>query len=136
MTEGQAGLVWRVAPEGVEPSYARVESAAGTQPLDADRQALRPVDTAVPAGTEDRVVVLAENASSGWRATLDGRPLEAVDPSTSGGLQAFSLGADAGRLEVFHAADHRSGWMTAAGITLLVYVLLAVPVRRRRAGTR
>ncbi|HLT84110.1 MAG TPA: hypothetical protein VKZ83_07745, partial [Phototrophicaceae bacterium] len=108
----------------------------GAQPLDADRQALRPVDTAVPAGSEDRVVVLAEDASSGWRATLDGRPLEAVDPATTGGLQTFALGGAGGRLEVFHAADHRSGWMTAAGITLLVYVLLAVPVRRRRAGTR
>ncbi len=136
MTEGQSGLVWRVAPEGLDPAYARVESSAGSQPLDADRQALRPVDTAVPAGSEDRVVVLAEDASSGWRATLDGRPLEAVDPATTGGLQAFALGAADGRLEVFHAADHRSGWMTAAGITLLVYVLLAVPVRRRRAGTR
>lgn len=136
MTEGQAGLVWRVAPEGPEPSYARVESAAGAQALDADRQALRPVDTTVAAGTEDRVVVLAENASSGWRATLDGRPLAAVDPATTGGLQAFSVGAAGGHLEVFHAADHRSGWMTVAGVTLLVFVLLAVPVRRRRAGVR
>lgn len=136
MTEGQSGLVWRVAPDGLDPAYARVESSAGSQPLDADRQALRPVDAVVPAGAEDRVVVLAEDASPGWRATLDGRPLEAVDPSTTGGLQAFALGGADGRLEVFHAADHRSGWMTAAGITLLVYVLLAVPVRRRRAGTR
>lgn len=136
VTEGRSGLLWRVAPDGVEPSYARVESAAGTQSLDADRAALRPVDTAVDAGADDRVVVLAESASSGWRATLDGRALEAVDPATTGGLQAFALGADAGRLEVYHAADHRSGWMTAAGATLLVYVLLAVPVRRRRAGTR
>ena len=92
--------------------------------------------TTVPEGAEDRQVVLAEDASSGWRATLDGRPLEAVDPATTGGLQAFALGTDAGRLEVYHAADHRSGWMAAAGVTLVVYVLLAVPVRRRRPGTR
>ncbi|MFE6236722.1 glycosyltransferase [Cellulosimicrobium sp. NPDC057862] len=136
VTEGQAGLVWRVAPEGPEPSYARIESAVGAQSLDADRQALRPVDTTVAAGAEDRVVVLAENASSGWRATLDGRPLATVDPETTRGLQAFSVGAAGGHLEVFHAADHRSGWMTVAGVTLLVYVLLAVPVRRRRAGAR
>jgi GT2 family glycosyltransferase len=145
MTEGQDGVTWRVAPDGAEPAYARVEPAGvpqGTgqddaaQPLDADRDALRPVDTAVGAGGDERVVVLAENASTGWRATLDGRALDAVDPATTGGLQAFALGADAGRLEVFHAADHRSGWMTVAGVTLLVYVLLAVPVRRRRAGTR
>ncbi|CPU67275.1 Uncharacterised protein [Mycobacteroides abscessus] len=37
---------------------------------------------------------------------------------------------------MYHAADHRSGWMAAAGVTLVVYVLLAVPVRRRRPGTR
>lgn len=136
MTEGQAGVIWRVAPDGTEPAYARVESGAGEQVLAADRGALHPVDVSVAAGAEDRVVVLAENASPGWRATLDGRPLEAVDPATTGGLQAFVLGAGDGQLEVFHAADHRSGWMTVAGITLLVYVLLAVPVRRRRVGTR
>ncbi|QJW36114.1 glycosyltransferase family 2 protein [Cellulosimicrobium protaetiae] len=136
MTEGQAGLVWRVAPEGGEPSWARVVSGPGSEPLAADREALRPVDTTVGDGPRDRVVVLAEAASSGWRATLDGRPLQAVDPGTTGGLQAFDLGPDAGHLEVFHAADHRSGWMTVAGVTLLVYVLLAVPVRRRRAGVR
>jgi len=136
MTEGQAGVVWRVAPDGVDPAYARVESADGVQVLDADRGALRPVVEAVPAGGEDRVVVLAENASSGWRATLDGRPLAPVDPASTGGRQAFVLGAEGGHLEVFHATDHRSGWITVAGVTLLVYVLLAVPVRRRRAGTR
>lgn len=136
MTEGRSALLWRVVPEGGEPSWARVESGAGVEPLAADRDALRPVVTTVPEGAEDRQVVLAEDASSGWRATLDGRPLEAVDPATTGGLQAFALGTDAGRLEVYHAADHRSGWMAAAGVTLVVYVLLAVPVRRRRAGTR
>lgn len=136
MTEGRSALLWRVVPEGGEPSWARVESGAGVEPLAADREALRPVVTTVPEGPEDRQVVLAEDASSGWRATLDGRPLEAADPATTGGLQAFALGADAGRLEVYHAADHRSGWMAAAGVTLVVYVLLAVPVRRRRAGTR
>ena len=44
--------------------------------------------------------------------------------------------SDAARRARDHAADHRSGWMAAAGVTLVVYVLLAVPVRRRRAGTR
>jgi hypothetical protein len=137
MTEGKAGLTWRVAPEGVEPAYARVEAPDGSVvPLDADRAALRPVDVRVGDGPEGRVVVLAENAAPGWRATLDGRALEPVDPTTSAGLQAFELDADGGHLAVYHAADHRSVWMTVAGAVLLVFVLLAVPVRRRRPAAR
>jgi GT2 family glycosyltransferase len=137
MTEGDSGLTWRVAPEDAEPAYARLEGPDGdVRPLDADRGALRPVDVAVGPGAPGRLVVLAENAAPGWRATLDGRALEAVDPATTGGLQAFELDADGGRLAVYHATDHRSGWMTAAGVVLLVYVLLAVPVRRRRPVAR
>ncbi|MBD5786401.1 glycosyltransferase family 2 protein [Cellulosimicrobium terreum] len=136
MTEGQDSLMWRVAPDGAEPAWARVVVGDDVEPLDADRTALRAVDVRIPAGADDRVVELAEDASSGWRATLGGRPLEAVDPQTTDGLQAFRLGADAGRLEVFHATDHRSAWMAVTGVVLLVYVLLAVPVRRRRAGAR
>lgn len=137
MTEGQAGLTWRVAPDGAEPAYARVEVPGGpVEALAADRAALRPVDVRVDEGSAGRVVVVAENAAPGWRATLDGRALEPVDPAVSGGLQAFEIGADGGHLAVYHAADHRSAWMTVAGAVLLVFVLLAVPVRRRRPAAR
>lgn len=137
MTEGKAGLTWRVAGDGVEPAYARIETPDGqAQALDADRGALRPVDVRVDDGAPGRVVVLAENAAPGWRATLDGRALEPVAPEATGGLQAFELGAEGGRLAVYHAADHRSVWMTVAGAVLLVFVLLAVPVRRRRPVAR
>ncbi|OLT55436.1 hypothetical protein [Cellulosimicrobium sp. CUA-896] len=96
MTEGRSGLTWRVAPDGDVPAYARVETPGGPAvPLDADRAALRPVDVRVEDGAEERVVVIAENAAPGWRATLDGRALEVVDPAASGGLQAFELGATA-----------------------------------------
>ncbi|WP_435736692.1 glycosyltransferase [Cellulosimicrobium sp. PMB13] len=137
MTEGRSEVTWRVAPEGVEPSYARVETADGAvETLAADRSALRPVDVALVAGPADRTVVLAENAAPGWRATLDGRALDPVDPALTGGLQAFELGPDGGHLAVFHAADHRTGWLAVTGVVLLVFVLLAVPVRRRRPVAR
>ncbi|WP_251150335.1 glycosyltransferase [Cellulosimicrobium sp. Marseille-Q4280] len=137
MTEGQSEVTWRVAPQGVEPSYARLETDDGTvEPLEADRSALRPVDVGVAAGPADRTVVLAENAAPGWRATLDGRALDPVDPALTGGLQAFAVGPDDGRLTIYHAADHRTGWLAVTGVVLLVYVLLAVPVRRRRPVAR
>ncbi|MBD8080199.1 glycosyltransferase [Cellulosimicrobium arenosum] len=136
MTEGQDSLIWRVRPDGVEPSWARVVTGDDVLPLDADRTAVRAVDVRVPVGSDERVVELAEDASPGWRATLDGRTLEPVDPETTGGLQAFRLGAEDGHLAIFHATDHRSPWLAVAGVVLLVYVLLAVPVRRRRAGAR
>ncbi|MCB7137172.1 glycosyltransferase [Cellulosimicrobium marinum] len=135
MTEGRPDVTWRVAPVGVQPAYARVETES-VEPvaLAADRTALRPVDTRVDPGTADRLVVLAEDAAPGWRATLDGRALVPVE--APGGLQAFELGPEGGHLAVWHAADHRSAWLVVAGVVLLVYVLLAVPVRRRRPVAR
>lgn len=136
MTEGARDLLWRVAPAGEpEPGWARLTDAAPT--ADGDRPATlavlpstgRSASAVVEEGPEGRTVVLAEHADDGWWATLDGRPLAAVDAD---GLQAFALGADGGSLEVGYDPLHRTAWLALAGVVLGVFVLLALPVGRRR----
>lgn len=136
VTHDGDGTLWRVrAAEGtVATSWARLVGpgadpadprAPGT-PVAADGRA---VATRVPAGPDGRVLVLAERADAGWHAWLDGRRLEAVEV---GWRQAFEVGSQGGRLEVRHVDPLRTPWLTALGLTTLVTVLLAVPVRRRR----
>lgn len=85
---------------------------------------------------DDRRVVLAERADPGWRATLDGTPLEPAAVTGNQWAQAFELPAGGGRLQVWHApaTGNWSWWI--GGILLVVAVLLAIPSPARRADTR
>lgn len=143
ITENPSGAIWRVQPSaatrGATPvevvqSWARVV-APGDDPAAGVAVASNgnAVDTRVEAGTGDRLLVLAERADPGWRATLDGRPLRAV---TDGWRQTFELGDDGGRLVVAHRDPERTPWLVAQGVVLLLTVLFALPLRRRKAGRR
>ncbi|MGW6131513.1 glycosyltransferase [Cellulomonas sp. NPDC055163] len=143
ITENPSGAIWRVQPSaatrGATPvevvqSWARVV-APGDDPAAGVAVASNgnAVDTRVEAGTGDRLLVLAERADPGWRATLDGRPLRAV---TDGWRQTFELGDDGGRLVVAHRDPERTPWLAAQGVVLLLTVLFALPLRRRKAGRR
>lgn len=139
ITESAAGTIWRVQSVGATPdeapaetvsSWARVVGADGDDLVASDG---RTVTTEVAAGDADRRLVLAERADQGWTATLDGRPLRAVPDDWR---QAFALGAEGGDLVVaYHRAD-RTPWLVIQGTVLLLTVLLALPVRRRKAGRR
>ena len=136
VTHDGSGTLWRVrGTQGeVVTSWARLvadaadvgEPGAVALAVPADG---RTVDTVVPAGDGTRVLLLAERADAGWHAWLDGRRLAAVD---AGWRQAFDLGAEGGVLEVRYVVPHRPAWLAALGLTTLVTVLLAVPLRRRR----
>lgn len=132
MTETEAGVIWRVAAPsvGTTSAWARLQESEEVAPV-ASRDGR--VDTTVPAGARGRLLVLADRADSSWRAWLDGVPLRAVDVDWR---QAFEVGPDAGRLVVEQVAADRAPWLWLQGAVLLVTVLLAVPVRRRRGGLR
>ncbi|MCC2320186.1 glycosyltransferase [Cellulomonas xiejunii] len=136
VTHEGSSTLWRVrgAQGEVVASWARlVADAADVRDADAAAVVVpadgRTVDTVVPAGDGTRVLVLAERADAGWHAWLDGRRLATVD---AGWRQAFDLGAEGGTLEVRYVAPHRAAWIGVLGLTTLVTVLLAVPLRRRR----
>jgi len=136
MTQTEAGIIWRVATaEGARTvAWARLVSAGGgAQGMDLG--AVPASDGVVDAGLAPadlpRQLVLAERADPGWRAWLDGRPLRAVETSWR---QAFAVPAEGGHLTVRHVPPGRTAWAALQGTVLLVSLLLAVPVRRRRAA--
>jgi hypothetical protein len=154
ITDGDTGVIWRVQPAPAPGAAADAEAATAVQSwarlvpdataaadaagLTGDGAEAVPsaglrVDTDIAAGSTDRLLVLAERADGGWHATLDGRPLRAV---TDGWRQTFAVGPDAGHLVVTYEATDRTAWTVAQGAVALLALLLALPVRRRRAGRR
>ncbi|WP_454049407.1 glycosyltransferase family 2 protein [Cellulomonas sp. Marseille-Q8402] len=158
INEGDSGVIWRVQPSAAAvgedaeaattpaavTAWARLvpdaTSAQDAEGLAADAVAVPAVpglsgrvDTTIAAGDPARLLVLAERADGGWRATLDGKPLRAV---TDGWRQTFEVGAEGGRLVVTHTAPDQTTWTVAQGVVGLLALLLALPVRRRRAGRR
>ncbi|CAL8972170.1 hypothetical protein CELL_01222 [Cellulomonas sp. T2.31MG-18] len=145
VTENASGTLWRVRPavgaDGspaptVVTSWARLAKAAGdvTDPATAVTAVAATdanVDTTVPAGATTRVLVLAERADPGWHAWLDGRPLRSVQ---LGWRQTFEVGAAGGHLVVRYDSPTRTGWLALLAVTGVVTGLLALPIRRRRAG--
>lgn len=142
VTQTPAGTLWRVratatagaaAPVAV-PAWARlVPQGSDVRDVTAAATAVpaqgRTVDARVEASTDPRLLVLAERQDVRWHAWLDGRALRAVD---AGWRQAFEVPADGGELVVRYDAPDRTAWLAVQGFVLLVTVLLAVPVRRRR----
>jgi MYXO-CTERM domain-containing protein len=160
INEGDSGVIWRVQPsaaavgedapaeDAASPAavtaWARLvpgaTAAQDAAALAADAVAVAAlpgvagrVDTRIGTGDAGRLLVLAERADAGWRATLDGEPLRAV---TDGWRQTFEVGASGGRLVVVHTAPDQTTWTVAQGVVGLLALLLALPVRRRRAGRR
>ncbi|WP_425956333.1 glycosyltransferase [Xylanimonas sp. McL0601] len=138
VTEGKGTLLWRVGVTGEPaPGWARLTDSPPTADHRPATLAVLPshrleVRTEAPlADTPDqaRTLVLAATADHGWRATLDGRRLPVVEAD---GLQAFEMPPAGGWLKVEHVDPRRSAWLAAAGAVLFVYVLLALPVGRRR----
>ncbi|MFF5025984.1 glycosyltransferase family 2 protein [Streptomyces collinus] len=88
------------------------------------------IHTTVPSGPGGRVLRLADAASDGWTATLDGRPLTRT--TVDGWAQGFRLPADGGTLDVVHEDPvSHTAWLWAQGALAVVLVVLALPGRRR-----
>lgn len=145
VTANAAGTLWRVqatAPgAGIEAptvvvSWARL-LPAGTDVADASVATVavpsddRAISTSVPSGDAGRLLVLAERADPHWHASLDGEPLRALD---DGWRQTFEIGAAGGDLVVQYDRPDRTPVLAVQSLVLLVTLLLAVPVRRRRGG--
>ncbi|MGW6831159.1 glycosyltransferase [Streptomyces massasporeus] len=125
LSQQAGGALWRV---NREVARATIVPASGTpQPV-----AAGPVDihTTIPTGPGGRVLRLADAASDGWSATLDGKPLTGT--TVDGWAQGFELPATGGRLDVTY--DDPIGhtvWLWAQGLLAVVLVVLALPGRRR-----
>lgn len=131
--DGTPGLLRKSADNGttlwrVEGTNARVtiESEGKIVPVASGTDK---VSARIDPGPADRVLRLAESRDSGWRATLDGKPLPRRE--VEGWGQAFTLPPQGGRLAVTYDGGSRPVWLVAEGALLLVVVVLALPARRR-----
>ncbi|WP_175559168.1 glycosyltransferase family 2 protein [Sanguibacter gelidistatuariae] len=137
ITENESGTIWRVTPDDSlepldQPAWARIYAPGtdGGRQVEASVEAGNlSIDSDIAPGAADRVLVLAENAAPGWRAELDGAPLRAVSGDER---QTFALGSDGGHLTVSYERASRMPWLVLQGVVVVVFFLLALPVRRRR----
>jgi hypothetical protein len=117
--------LWRVDQE--VSRAAILSGSAAPQPV-----AAGPVDVhaTIPAGSDGRLLRLADTADEGWTATLDGRPLTRT--TVDGWAQGFQLPASGGKLDVtFDDPMGHTAWLWAQGSLAVVLVVLALPGRRR-----
>lgn len=138
VTQTPSGVIWRVAAADLGTTAAWARLVDGDGGPDGALLASVPaadgvVDTEIEPGDGSRLLVLAERSGAGWQATLDGKQLRSVETSWR---QAFEVGPEGGRLTVAHVPAGRTPWLLLQGVVLLVTVLLALPVRRRRGGAR
>ncbi|MFI2415219.1 glycosyltransferase [Streptomyces sp. NPDC018947] len=111
---------------------AAVVSGDGSATGEPQPVAAGPVEihTKIPAGSEGRVLRLADTAADGWTATLDGKPLTRT--TVDGWAQGFKLPASGGRLDVTYDDPFtRTAWLWTQGLLAVVLVVLALPGRRR-----
>ena len=84
------------------------------------------------AGVPGRLLVLANAADAGWRASLSGRPLPRR--TAWGWAQAFVLPPEGGRLELHHEQGRRHLWLAVQGVVLLLVAVLGAPGGRTHRG--
>jgi hypothetical protein len=105
-TPALAGNAAATAPPVVVP--------VGNDPTD--------LHAAVATGETGRLLVLAEPATSGWHATLDG---QALHPTKAyGWAQAFELPADGGQVHVTYVSSGRRWWALFELLALVGVVLV------------
>ncbi|MDO0927413.1 glycosyltransferase family 2 protein [Streptomyces sp. TG1A-8] len=127
LSQQNGSALWRVDQQVSRATLVPAGGSGTARPV-----AAGPVEihTTVPAGPAGRVLRLADAASDGWTATLDGRPLTRT--TVDGWAQGFRLPAAAGRLDVtYDAPIARTAWLWAQGALAVVLVVLALPGRRR-----
>jgi GT2 family glycosyltransferase len=127
LSQQDGSALWRVDHEVARATIVSASGSGTAQPV-----AAGPVEihTTVPAGSDGRVLRLADTAADGWSATLDGRPLTRT--TLDGWAQGFELPASGGRLDVtYDDPITHTAWLWAQGSLAVVLVVMALPGRRR-----
>ena len=134
LSQEDGSALWRVEGDSVARVTVvppqREQGGRGEEPPVPVAAGPVEVHTDLPDGPEGRVLRLADAASDGWRATLDGRPLPRT--TVDGWAQGFELPAHGGRLDVTYETPlSHTLWVWTQAFLLLVTVVLALPGRRR-----
>ncbi|MFI6855737.1 glycosyltransferase [Streptomyces sp. NPDC050416] len=127
LSQQDSGALWQIDQDVARATIVPASGSGTSQTV-----AAGPVDihTTIPAGPDGRVLRLADTASEGWTATLDGKPLTRT--TVDGWAQGFELPATGGRLDVtYDDPVGHTAWLWAQGLLAVVLVVLALPGRRR-----
>jgi hypothetical protein len=137
ITDAANSVLWRVSPGDLDLDGGAVDRAGRLHLVDQEKAvalAVKPgVDTqaSVPAGAGPRSLVLAERADPRWRATLNGKALTAIGGDSW--QQSFEVPSDGGTVRI----SYRETWPlpTLQVVVLVLFVLIAIPIRRGSRGT-
>ncbi|MBV7700053.1 glycosyltransferase family 2 protein [Streptomyces sp. TRM70350] len=127
LSQQDGSALWRVDRQVARAVIVRASGSGDPQPV-----AAGPVEihTKVPDGADGRILRLADTASDGWTATLDGKPLTRT--TVDGWAQGFELPSGGGTLDVtYDDPIAHTAWLWAQGFLAVVLVVLALPGRRR-----
>ncbi|GGT44230.1 integral membrane regulatory protein [Streptomyces chromofuscus] len=127
LSQQDGSALWRVDRQVARAVIVPASGSGDPEPV-----AAGPVEihTKIPGGTDGRVLRLADTASEGWTATLDGRPLTRT--TVDGWAQGFELPTEGGTLDVtYDDPVGHTAWLWAQGFLAVVLVVLALPGRRR-----
>ncbi|MFJ8825809.1 glycosyltransferase [Streptomyces sp. NPDC102467] len=130
LSQQDGTALWRIDRQ-VARAVVLPTADAGSTSEEAKPVAAGPVEvhTKVAAGSEGRVLRLADQAAEGWTATLDGTPLTRT--TVDGWAQGFELPASGGTLDVtYDAPITHTAWLWVQGALALVLVVMALPGRR------
>ncbi|MFD9006290.1 glycosyltransferase family 2 protein [Streptomyces sp. NPDC059582] len=127
LSQQDGSALWRIDHE---VSRAAVVAASGSGTPTPVAAGPVEIHTTIPAGSDGRVLRLADTAADGWTATLDGKPLSAT--TVDGWAQGFRLPASGGKLDVTYDDPFtHTAWLWVQGALAVVLVVLALPGRRR-----
>ncbi|RTE50124.1 glycosyltransferase [Actinobaculum sp. 352] len=137
VTESDVGTFWRVRSAAGPTGRGADVAAAATSRLRVldDEEAMEvPVgvlsgSARITAGNGPRMLVLAERADAGWHAYLDGEELPVVESSWQ---QAWQLPASGGSVSVIYEPYLGQVMAGAQLAALLIAIVVAVPLRRRK----
>jgi hypothetical protein len=125
LSQQDGSALWRV-----DRQVSRAAIVAGSAAPQSVASGPVEIHTKIPSGPDGRVLRLADTASAGWTATLDGRPLART--TVDGWAQGFQLPASGGTLDVtYDTPITHTAWLWAQGSLAVVLVVLALPGRRR-----
>ena len=133
---GSDVLLWEVAGPSerlvVLPPGSAGSARAGARGPTAGQQVQPLLGRRLPAGTDGRLLVLAEATDDTWTATLDGVALRRT--TAWGWATAFELPAAAGELQVRPQQRDRRIVLVLQAAALLAVLVLAAPGPRPRQG--
>lgn len=119
-----AGMVWRLRPDGLQPARVRVVDSVGWSVVESTNLTTK---TTIDPSSRG-VLTLAERRSSSWVARVNGVELQAVNEGNW--YQSFTL-PNGGDVTIEHRTWWMYPWWIGAGLTCGASLLLSFPLRRK-----